>query len=37
MKLYVEEIISRTSDGERIITIKTYESRPKFFNYIIYL
>ena len=37
MKLYIKEIISRTVDGEKLITIKTYKTRPKFYHYIVWM
>jgi len=36
-KLYVKEFITVNSDGEEIVTIKTYESMPRWFSYLIWI
>ena len=37
MKLYVQEIIFKNTDGDYLTTIKTYESKPKWFSYLVWL
>lgn len=36
MKLYVKESIVVTPDGDRLVVIQTYQSKPTIFTYIIW-
>jgi len=36
-KIYVKDYKRKNSDGEEIQIVKTYESKPKWFSYIVFL
>lgn len=35
-KIYVKEIKRKNADGDYLITVKTYKSKPKRFDYLIW-
>ena len=37
MKRYVVEKVSRTVDGEKVVTIEVLDSKPEHFNYIVFI
>lgn len=37
MKRYVVEKIKRTVDGEKVVTVEVYESKPSHYSYIIFV
>ncbi|SDO80135.1 hypothetical protein SAMN05421677_10847 [Halobacillus aidingensis] len=37
MKIYVRETVERDSEGEEMIVVRTYESKPHKYDYIIFL
>lgn len=36
MKLYVKEIKHKNADGDYLIKVKTYKSKPKRYSYLIW-
>lgn len=37
MKIYVQDKTERTADGEKLQVVQTYESKPKKYQYLIFL
>ncbi len=36
MKLYVQEIKSKTVDGDEVVQVKVHKSKPRTFSYIVF-
>jgi len=37
MKVYVRDYTKKNTDGEKLQVVKTYESKPKRFDYLVWL
>ncbi len=36
-KIYVRETLTRNTDGEELVVVRTYESKPLIFDYIVFV